>query len=118
MDGIRWTPAKPVVSALESPLTDILLILSTVLFTGSLVLEEKQKALILVTRSTKYGLGPCSHITPACRKTKKKAVHAVKDRRNSQAMNKQRQKFGKNAMAQSIFRTAGYQDKCLLLLFQ
>lgn len=57
MDGIRWTPAKPVVSALESPLTDILLILSTVLFTGSLVLEEKQKALILVTRSTKYGLG-------------------------------------------------------------
>lgn len=56
-EGICWMPAKPVVSAMESPLTDILLILSTVLFTGSLVLEEKQKALILVTRSTKNGLG-------------------------------------------------------------
>lgn len=55
-EGVRWTPAKPVVSALESPLTDILLILSTVLFTGSLILEEKQKGLILITHSTRYGL--------------------------------------------------------------
>lgn len=56
-EGIRWTPSKAVVSAMESPWTDILLILSSFLFIGSLITEEKQKGLILITRSTKYGVG-------------------------------------------------------------
>lgn len=55
--GIRWAPSKTVVSAMESTWTDVLLILLVFLFVGSLVTEEKQKGLLFITRSTKYGIG-------------------------------------------------------------
>lgn len=55
-EGIRWTPSKAIVSAMESSWTDILLILSVFLFTGSLITEEKQKGIFYITRSTKYGI--------------------------------------------------------------
>ncbi|MDE5589296.1 MAG: hypothetical protein K2J60_09195, partial [Acetatifactor sp.] len=54
--GIRWTPSKTIVSAIESFWTDTLLILSVFLFTGSLITEEKQKGIFFMTRSTKYGI--------------------------------------------------------------
>lgn len=56
VEGIRWTPSKTIVSAMESAWTDILLILSVFLFTGSLITEEKQKGIFYITRSTKYGI--------------------------------------------------------------
>ena len=55
-DGISWTPSKAVVSTVESTWTDIFLILLTFLFIGNLILEEKQKGLFYVTRSTKFGI--------------------------------------------------------------
>lgn len=55
-EGIRWTPSKTIVSAMESSWTDILLILSVFLFTGSLITEEKQKGIFLITRCTRYGI--------------------------------------------------------------
>lgn len=53
--GIKWMPSKAVVSAMESVWTDVLLILLSFLFIGSLITEEKQKGLFYITRSTKYG---------------------------------------------------------------
>lgn len=55
-EGIKWMPSKPVVSAMESVWTDILLILLLFLFVGGLITEEKQKGLFYVTRSTRYGI--------------------------------------------------------------
>ena len=55
-DGIRWTPSKAVVSTVESTWTDIFLILLTFLFVGNLIIEEKQKGLFYITRSTKFGI--------------------------------------------------------------
>ncbi len=55
-EGICWTPSKTIVSTMESAWTDILLILLSFLFVGSLITEEKQKGLILITRGSKYGI--------------------------------------------------------------
>lgn len=55
-EGVRWTPSKTIVSVMESPWTDILLILLAFLVVGSLITEEKQKGLFFITRSTKYGI--------------------------------------------------------------
>ena len=56
-NGIRWMPSKTVTSPMENVWTDILLILLSFLFIGSLITEEKQKGLFYITRSTKYGIG-------------------------------------------------------------
>ncbi len=58
-DGIKWTPSKPVVSAMKNVWTDILLILLSFLFIGGLITDEKQKGLFYITRSTMYGRGFC-----------------------------------------------------------
>ncbi len=58
-EGIRWTPSKAIVSTVESTWTDIFLVLLVFLFAGSLIMEEKQKGLFYITRSTKYGLSQC-----------------------------------------------------------
>lgn len=57
-EGIRWTASRAIVSTVESPWTDILLLLSAFLFVGSLITEEKQKGLFCITRSTRYGISP------------------------------------------------------------
>ncbi len=56
-DGIKWSPSKTITSTMENVWTDILLILLSFLFVGSLITEEKQKGLFYITRSTKYGMG-------------------------------------------------------------
>ena len=42
--------------AVESQVTDLLLLLSVFLFVGQLIAEEKEKGLFAITRSTKRGL--------------------------------------------------------------
>ena len=54
--NILWFPSKGMTMALESPATDLLLLLSVFLFVGQLISEEKGKGLFAVTRSTKRGL--------------------------------------------------------------
>ncbi len=56
-DGMQWAPSKTVVSTMENVWTDVLLVLLSFLFLGSLIMEEKQKGLLYITRSTKYGVG-------------------------------------------------------------
>ena len=53
---IRWQPSKGIVLALESSITDILLFLGIMLFVGSLIIEEKEKRLLYITRATKHGM--------------------------------------------------------------
>lgn len=54
--NIRWVQQKSVVCSMESMWTDMLLILSVFLYAGNLILEEKEKKLFYITRSTRYGL--------------------------------------------------------------
>ena len=54
--GIRWTPAKSMVSAMECLWTDLLLLLSAFLFIGIMIFEEKKKQLFYVTRCTRRGI--------------------------------------------------------------
>lgn len=53
--NIRWVPSQGVVSAMDSLLTDLLLLLAIFLFVGGLILEEKEKKLFYITRATRYG---------------------------------------------------------------
>ena len=45
--------------ALESPITDLLLVLAVFLLIGSLISEEKEKGLFYITRATKNGIASC-----------------------------------------------------------
>lgn len=53
----RFAPSFGITSAMENLWTEILLFLSVLLFVGSLITEEKEKRLFLITRSTKRGIG-------------------------------------------------------------
>lgn len=52
----RFAPSFGITSAMENLWTEILLFLSVLLFVGSLITEEKEKRLFLITRSTKRGI--------------------------------------------------------------
>lgn len=54
---IRFAPSFGITSAMENLWTELLLFLSVLLFVGSLITEEKEKRLFLITRSTKRGIG-------------------------------------------------------------
>ena len=54
--NIHWFPSKGMTMAVESQVTDLLLLLSVFLFVGQLITEEKGKGLFAITRSTKRGL--------------------------------------------------------------
>ena len=53
--NIRWMPSKSLKISMESVWTDLLLILSVLLFSGNLIFAEKDKKLFDITRSTKNG---------------------------------------------------------------
>ena len=55
-ETVRFMPSKGITSAMQNIWTDILLFLSVMLFTGSLITEEKEKKLLFITRSTKNGI--------------------------------------------------------------
>lgn len=57
--NIRFFPSKGIRIALESPVTDLLLVLAVFLFIGSLITEEKEKGLFYITRATKNGVAAC-----------------------------------------------------------
>ncbi len=54
---ICYVPSKGITSALESDVSDVLLLLSVLLFAGGAVHEERQKRLFLLTRATVSGRG-------------------------------------------------------------
>ncbi len=54
--NIRFMPTKGIVSAMESIWVDILLFLGIMLFVGSMIVEEKEKKLFFITRSTRHGI--------------------------------------------------------------
>lgn len=54
--NIQFTPSKSITRAMDSVWIDILLFLLVMAFVGSLITEEKEKKLFLITRSTKYGI--------------------------------------------------------------
>lgn len=56
-EEIRWMPGRALTGAMENAWTDIFLLLSVFLAVGSLILEEKEKRLFYITRSTRYGMG-------------------------------------------------------------
>lgn len=58
VDQIRWMPEKAVTGSLENAYTDLFLLLSTAFFTGYLILEEKEKGLFSITRTTQKGILP------------------------------------------------------------
>lgn len=53
---IRFAPSKGITSAMQGIWIDLLLVLSMMLFVGSLITEEKEKKLFFITRGTKYGV--------------------------------------------------------------
>ena len=53
---IRWQPSKGIVLATESIITDVLLFLGTMLFVAGLIIEEKEKRVLYITRATKRGM--------------------------------------------------------------
>ena len=53
---VRFAASKGITSAMQSIWIDLLLVLSMMLFVGSLITEEKEKKLFLITRSTKHGV--------------------------------------------------------------
>ncbi len=55
-ETVRFMPSRGITSAMQNIWTDILLFLSVMLFTGSLITEEKEKKLLFITRSTKNGI--------------------------------------------------------------
>ena len=58
-EGICFTPSAGLVRAMESPRTDLFLVLSILFFAGSLTAEEKEKRLFYITRSTGRGVLHC-----------------------------------------------------------
>ena len=56
-EEIRWMPGRALTGAMGNVWTDIFLLLSVFLAVGSLILEEKEKRLFYITRSTRYGMG-------------------------------------------------------------
>lgn len=52
---LEFYPSKGLKEATQNEITDILLILSVILFSSALIYEEKEKKLFYVTRATKYG---------------------------------------------------------------
>lgn len=56
-EKIRWMPGRALTGAMENVWTDIFLLLSVFLFVGSLIVEEKEKGLFYITRSTMQGMG-------------------------------------------------------------
>lgn len=54
--NIQFTPSKSIARAMDNVWIDILLFLLVMTFVGSLITEEKEKKLFLITRSTKYGI--------------------------------------------------------------
>lgn len=54
---IVFFPSKGLVCAMQSSISDVLLILSVFLFAGGLIYEEKEKRLFFVTRATVCGRG-------------------------------------------------------------
>lgn len=57
--SVSWIPGKPLVRAMESTWTDLLLLLSVFLFAGNLIFLEKERKLLFITRSTRRGIYPC-----------------------------------------------------------
>lgn len=57
-ENLRWMPQKAVAGSMESLWTDVLLLLGTAFFVGHLILEEKDKGLFYITRSTRNGILP------------------------------------------------------------
>mgnify|MGYP007098660707 CR=1 FL=1 len=57
-EGLRWMPQKAVTGSMENLWTDLLLLLSAAFFIGYLILEDKEKQLFYITRSTPRGIGP------------------------------------------------------------
>ena len=55
-EGISFIPMAGLTSAMEWIWTDIFLFLSVMLFVASLIMEEKEKKIFFVTRSTKRGI--------------------------------------------------------------
>lgn len=56
-EGLNWMPDRAVTGAMENIWTDFLLLLSVFLFVSNLILEEKEKQLFYIVRSTKRGMG-------------------------------------------------------------
>lgn len=54
---IQYFPSRGIISAMESDITDILLLLSVFLFAGGAIYEERQKRMYLVIRATVWGRG-------------------------------------------------------------
>lgn len=54
---ITFFPSKGIAGAMKNSYSDVLLILSVFLFGGSLMDEEKEKRLFLITRATVFGRG-------------------------------------------------------------
>lgn len=55
-ENVGFAPSKGVKIASENMLTDLLLLLSIMLFVGSLISEEKEKGLFYITRATHGGI--------------------------------------------------------------
>ncbi len=55
-ENIRFVPSRKVTMAMETPVTDILILLSVLLLVGTIINEEKEKALFSITRATQRGL--------------------------------------------------------------
>lgn len=53
--NIRWIPSQGIANAMDSILTDLLLLLTLFLFVGGSILEEKEKHLFYITRATHLG---------------------------------------------------------------
>lgn len=69
---IRFTPSKGITSAMEDASTDLLLFLALLLFLGSLMMEEKDKKLFLITRCTRYG-----RLQNICAKLSALCIHCI-----------------------------------------
>lgn len=54
--NVRFTVSKGLTLAMESVWTDLLLFIFLMLFVGGLIMEEKEKKLFFITRSTKKGI--------------------------------------------------------------
>lgn len=53
---ICWFPSRGITTAVKTPAADLLLILSVFLFAGQLIIEEKGKGLLAVTRAARRGM--------------------------------------------------------------
>lgn len=54
--NICFDPSKGIAAAMQGMWTDLLLVLGIMLFVGSLITEEKEKGLFLITRGTQRGV--------------------------------------------------------------